>query len=147
MTSRSPKTTREAIDAGLELYDKGDFREALALFTKSLELPGMGAVRLSGRVKEYSCASQGEENAALYNMACCYAQLGQRDSALECLSGLLDNGYEDFEQLRQDEDLAAIRGQKFDQLLLRFDNPLTKISGALKSRGKDSGTNKPWISW
>ena len=31
----------------------------------SLELPGSGVMRLAGSPKEYSCASEGEENAAL----------------------------------------------------------------------------------
>lgn len=35
-------------------------------------------MRLSGSVREYSCPSEGEENAALYNMACCWAALGQK---------------------------------------------------------------------
>jgi hypothetical protein len=35
-------------------------------------------MRLSGSVREYACASEGEENAALYNMACCWAVLGQK---------------------------------------------------------------------
>ena len=33
-----------------------------------LQLPGSGVMRMSGSVREYSCASEGEENAALYNM-------------------------------------------------------------------------------
>ena len=31
------------------------------------------------------CASEAEEQSALYNMACAYAALGKRDSALTCL--------------------------------------------------------------
>ena len=31
----------------------------------SLELPGRGFMRLAGSPKEYACASEGEENAAL----------------------------------------------------------------------------------
>ena len=39
-----------------------------------------------------SCPSTGEENSALYNMACAYAQLKQQQSALTCIQGVLDNG-------------------------------------------------------
>lgn len=35
-------------------------------------------MRMAGSPKEYSCASEGEENSALYNMACCWAALGQK---------------------------------------------------------------------
>lgn len=53
----------------------------------SLELPGAGVMRLAGSPKEYSCASEGEENAALYNMACCWAALGQKQ--VRCGAGFL----------------------------------------------------------
>lgn len=46
----------------------------------AVQLPGSGVMRLSGSVREYSCASEGEENAALYNMACCWARLGQKQA-------------------------------------------------------------------
>jgi len=39
-----------------------------------------------------SCPSDAEENAALYNMACAYAQLGQMASAVTCLEAVLENG-------------------------------------------------------
>eukprot|EP00983_Pelagomonas_calceolata_P103047 1158874-Pelagomonas_calceolata.AAC.5 len=39
-----------------------------------------------------SCPSDAEENAALFNMACAYVQLGQKASALTCLEAVLENG-------------------------------------------------------
>lgn len=47
---------------------------------RAAQLPGSGVMRLSGSVREYSCASEGEENAALYNMACCWARLGEKQA-------------------------------------------------------------------
>jgi hypothetical protein len=39
-----------------------------------------------------SCPSEGEENAALYNMACAYSQLKETQSAVTCIQGALENG-------------------------------------------------------
>lgn len=76
-------------------------------------------MRLAGSPKEYSCASEGEENAALYNMACCWAALGQRASALTVLEALLDNNFADYAAIRADPDLAPLRGPELDKLLAR----------------------------
>lgn len=51
-----------------------------------------GAYRLSGSPREYACPSDAEEHAALYNMACCYAQLGQKAAALTCIESILETG-------------------------------------------------------
>lgn len=62
------------------------------MFNLALELPGNGAYRMATSPREYSCPSDAEENAALYNMACCYAQLGQVSAAMTCLEAVLENG-------------------------------------------------------
>jgi hypothetical protein len=49
---------------------------------------------MSGSPREYACPSDAEEHAALYNMACCYAQLGQKAAALTCLESILETGAE-----------------------------------------------------
>ena len=49
----SPKVCREAIDLGLELYQEQKFAEAIAMWQKALELPGSGAMRLAGTVREF----------------------------------------------------------------------------------------------
>ncbi len=73
----------------------------------------------AGTVREVSCPSDGEEQAALYNMACSYAQLGQREAALTCLEAVLEAGFTDIGALRQDPDLEGLRGRPFDELLGR----------------------------
>lgn len=71
----------------------------------------------AGTVREISCPSDGEEQAALYNMACAYAQLRQTESALTCLEAVLENGFEDMPGLRADPDLQPIHGSAFDSLM------------------------------
>lgn len=50
-------------------------------------------------------------------MACAYASLRQRESAIACLEGALDAGLSDFEAVRSDPDLDAVRGPELDKLL------------------------------
>ena len=70
-------------------------------------------------MREISCPSDGEEQAALYNMACSYARLGQREAALTCLEAVLESGFSDTSALRKDPDLEGLRGREFDELLGR----------------------------
>ena len=84
------KKCKEAIDAGLEKFQSKDYAAAIELFSLALELPGNGAYRLPGSPREYSCPSDAEEAAALYNMACCYAQMRQADAALTCIEAILE---------------------------------------------------------
>ncbi|KAI7841388.1 hypothetical protein COHA_005006 [Chlorella ohadii] len=144
--SDTPRRAREAIDLGLKKYQAGEFQAALDLFQLSLELPGSGVMRMAGSPKEYSCASEGEENAALYNMACCWAAMGQRQSALTVLEALLENNFEDYASIRSDPDLAPVRGPELDKLLSKYDGLLAKVFGGKKKATSSSG-NKPWLQW
>lgn len=76
------------------------YEAAIALFIKALELPGSGGMRVKGQAREIACASEGEENSALYNMACCYAQLGEFDRALKALESCFGNNFTEFDAVR-----------------------------------------------
>jgi hypothetical protein len=86
------------------------------------------------------CASEGEEQAALYNMACAYAALRQRDSALACLEGALEAGLADYAAVRSDPDLDAVRGPQLDKLLAKYDGLLAR----LRRKKEDGGF---WLGW
>lgn len=85
--------------------------------------PHLSIIRDSGAgtIHEMSCPSDGEEQAALYNMACAYAQLKQSEAALTCLEAVLESGFEDIAGLRADPDLEPIRGAQFDSLVSKCD--------------------------
>jgi len=96
-----------------------DFNGALSIFEQSLTLPGTGLKRFKDKPAE---ASAGERQAALYNIACCHSQLGDLDAALKAMAQCLQAGYEGFEELRSDPDLAALRSDpRFAELLARFE--------------------------
>lgn len=83
-----------------------------------------------------SCASEGEEIAALYNLACAYAALRQSDAALAALEGAFEAGFQDYNTCRSDPDLRNLQGSKLDMLIAEkqgtskgggFWNPLQKL--------------------
>ncbi len=56
----------------------------------------------------------------LYNLACSYSLLGQVDLAYQAMKRALACGYNDFEYLLQDKDLANLLADKrFQQVLAR----------------------------
>ena len=48
--------------------------------------------------------------ATMYNLACAYAHLGQKDAAFDWLFKAIDAGYDEASQMRRDEDLDNLRG-------------------------------------
>ncbi|BDA46384.1 probable protein MET1, chloroplastic at C-terminar half [Coccomyxa sp. Obi] len=140
--SARPQSSSEAIQRGIEELKAGRPNEAIELFQAALELPGNGCMRFAGTVREYRCASEGEEQAALYNMACAYAALRQTESALTCLEGAFEAGLSDYAAVRSDPDLDAVRGPELDKLVSKYDNLLAKV---FKKRRDDA--DKPWLGW
>ena len=113
-----PRRSKEAIAAGLDLFSQGNYKAAIDMFQLALELPGSGVMRMAGSPKEISCSSEGEEQAALYNMACCWGKLGASAAAITCLTSLLeDTEFDDFNAVRTDPDLSSVRGPELDALL------------------------------
>eukprot|EP00879_Flechtneria_rotunda_P015356 GHRR01016053.1.p1 GENE.GHRR01016053.1~~GHRR01016053.1.p1 ORF type:complete len:179 (+),score=64.13 GHRR01016053.1:30-539(+) len=146
------KRCKEAIDAGLEAFRGKDYQGAIQLFNLALELPGNSAYRLSGSPREYACPSDAEEHAVLYNMACCYAQLGQQEAALTCLESILESGFSDIQTLQSDPDLRPIRGQELQALINKYTGiggMFTKLLSGKKEEVivSDDNKNKPWILW
>jgi len=141
-----PKRSKDAISAGLDLFAQANYTAAVEMFQLALELPGAGSMRMAGSPKEYACASEGEEQAALYNMACAYCKLNQASAALTCIEALLESGFEDFNALKTDADLAVARQEAsaFNKLLGNYDGVLAKL---FKKKKNEPAGEKPWIQW
>lgn len=79
-------------------------------------------------------------------MACCYCKLGKIESALACMEGLFDNGYDDFDQIRKDPDLEEIKGsQRLEDMIQKAGSLSARVMKTLGKKGYDS--NKPWLTW
>ena len=73
-------------------------------------------------------------------MACAYAALSQRDSALACLEGAFEAGLSDYATVRGDPDLDAVRGPEMDKLLGKYDGLLARIR-------RKKGDGGFWLGW
>ncbi len=55
-----------------------------------------------------------------YNLACSYSVLGRCDESMCALANAIELGYDDFDQMKRDEDLANLRSSpRFEELLNR----------------------------
>jgi tetratricopeptide (TPR) repeat protein len=86
-----------------------DCRKAIPAFEKALEL---GA---------------GYPFNAAYNIACCYALLGEKDEALKWLERALEMGFRNLQQVRTDENLKSLRADSRFTKLAALDD-VSKMS-------------------
>lgn len=124
---------------GLRYMQEGDYQHALDTFKKGLKLPGSrrDVVRTkmlsgpspvggsSGGTESQAILSldEFELQAAHYNMACAYAQLGNPPEAAANLKLAFDNGFDNFATVRADPDLAAIQDSSDYQDLMEKYSP------------------------
>ena len=77
-------------------------------------------------------ASDAERISTLYNSACCYSKLGRQMEGLDALADAFELGFDDFQQVRRDPDLEALRDHAaFQGLLARFEKPSGLLSSFL----------------
>lgn len=128
--SSEPDDARQAIAMGLQCTQTNQWEQAQEYFEMALTLPGTGVKRFRDKPR---LLSNSETVACLYNIACCQSKLAEEcdddtqqqqeriHNGLVALAGCLENGYDDFEQLRNDPDLEMLRkNEKFEGLLKRF---------------------------
>ena len=119
-----------AIETGRELFASGDARAALEEFERALTLPGNGTKRDRAKPAELS---NGERQAALYNIASARCALDDKDGALVALDGCFKAGYanprsygaaramRDLDAMWDDEDLKlATRTDAFRALTRKY---------------------------
>lgn len=99
IVQRLPEDT-EVLRALADLYTRtGDYPEGL---------------RIDERLS-HLCA---EEPLVWYNLGCSFALVERKEDALEALSRALELGYDDYEWMKKDSDLVALRGDpRFESML------------------------------
>lgn len=124
------KERLELCEGALRKFNLGDIEGALIDFenviaTESTKFVGEDFSRVS-KVCVIS----------LYNSACCYSMLGQIDPALDALERSLKSGFEDYEKVRTDPNLASVReNEKFTVLINKFDEPIINENAMKVIRG------------
>jgi len=102
---------RNLVSDGMTAYSEKEYAKAILLFKEALELQG-----------------KNKSSAVAYNIACCYAILGDKDNAMKWLEKAYDLGTYKFSD---DEDLVSLKEDKRFQKLER--KALKKIK-ALESK-------------
>lgn len=94
---------------------------------KSLSGPSPVGGSMGGYESKNSVAlDEFELQAANYNMACAFSQLGQTAEAVGALAAAFENGFDNFATVRADPDLDAVKGTaEFDKLMEKYE-PKTK---------------------
>mmetsp|Transcript_5086 Transcript_5086/g.10761 ORF Transcript_5086/g.10761 Transcript_5086/m.10761 type:complete len:209 (-) Transcript_5086:215-841(-) len=134
----APTSFREAEVLGLKLMQEGNFEDALAAFKEGLRLPGSKSdvVRtksLSGpspvggsmggfESQNIQTLDEFEQQAAHYNMACAYAQLGNVAESIASLELAFKAGFDNFATVRGDPDLDPVKVDKdFEKLMETYE--------------------------
>ncbi len=105
-------------DSGYQLLDEGKTDEAVAAFTRQIELIPDG-------------------HWGYYNVACAYGRTGQVEPGIEWLTKAIDHGWCDPNHLGYDSDIDALRKDP------RFDILVARADSALKAHDKDFQNGMP----
>lgn len=118
---------RELFDDALAKFKSKKIEEALIDFENVLALEPKNYLGDDfSRVTQIYRVTQ-------YNIACCYATLGQVDAGLEALDSAMACGFENYDKVRKDPNLEGLRSSpKFKVLINRYDEPIIN-EGAIKA--------------
>jgi non-specific serine/threonine protein kinase len=112
--------TLRVIERHVELYPE----DARALYLGTGALIEVGDTKRSLEWAARALAIDPEESAILYNVACTYSLLGEKEQALDCLEKAVRNGFGHKAWVENDPDFTSLRN------LPRFQALLQRLSGA-----------------
>ena len=75
-----------------------------------------------------------------YNIACCYALLGETELAFSTLEDELKDGWTRFDHIRRDVDFRSLRGERLDSLLAQYETPTRLRTQAYREQQGDTLT-------
>lgn len=107
-TAKSQEAQRRALEAAerrLKLYPDDE----RALYLGAGCLATMGQPAKAREWAKRAVAMEPDDSAVLYNVACVYAQLGLKDSAIDCLEHAIKAGFGHWEWIEHDSDLDPLR--------------------------------------
>jgi serine/threonine protein kinase/Flp pilus assembly protein TadD len=102
------------VERHVEMYPE----DARALYLGAGALVEFGETKRSLEWAARALAIDPEESSILYNVACTYCLLGEKEQALDCLEKAIHNGFGHKEWIENDPDFAALRSHPRFQALL-----------------------------
>lgn len=119
MRKEAERKRRELFDDALAKFKKGQYEQALIDFEDVIGLEPKNYLGDDfARTTQIYRVSQ-------YNVACCYSAMEQTDAGLDALASALAVGFEDYEKVRKDANLAFLRqSPKFKVLIDKYDEPI-----------------------
>lgn len=115
---------RLGLDFETSLYEsmvKSDPDDVDALFSLGDTYTKRGMYREGLEIDKKLVLLLPENEVVHYNLACSYSLLGELDHAMESLEKALGLGYQEFEFMESDPDLASLREDaRFEDLLDRY---------------------------
>ncbi|WP_210462177.1 tetratricopeptide repeat protein [Rufibacter roseolus] len=117
---------------GTEEYGKKNYQEAINLYQKALAATSKGS----------------HVRSTYYNIACCYALMGQKAPALKALQQAVDAGYKNVAHLKKDTDLDLLRQEKtYLQLVTRLEKQNAQLGDPLKSQLVTTDVHNFWKAY
>ncbi|CAL5219294.1 g1100 [Coccomyxa viridis] len=120
MNRKETEQKRRALfDTALSKFKKNDIEGALQDFEEVISMEPKNYLG-----DDFSRITQ-IFRVAQYNLACCYSAVNQVDAGLEALEAALSAGFEQFNKVRTDPNLDALRkSPKFKTLIDSYDEPV-----------------------
>ncbi|GIL82008.1 hypothetical protein Vretimale_1567 [Volvox reticuliferus] len=125
---------REMFDDALAKFKENDIQAALVEFENIIAMEPRNYVgdNFSRNTPIYKVAQ--------YNIACCYSMLDQVEEALKSLDAAMSSGFDNFDQIRRDKNLAKVRASpKFQQLIDKYDEPVVNWNAVKATFGAFGG--------
>ena len=116
----------------------GKYKEAIAPLTTLINILDTTTIHKDTEIPETLIKQS--KGFYQYDMACCYALVGQKKQALQALEKSVNNGYKDYNNMLNDNDLKTLRKDKKYKALLdivKDRQPLSVLKKA-GSYAKDS---------
>lgn len=101
-----------------QLYGEGKYKEALVPLDALINVLDTTTVYKDADAVVNKTALDEQNSFFLYDKACCLALLGQKKQAQECLERSVNNGYKNYTNMSNDNDLISLRKEKKFKALL-----------------------------
>ena len=135
--AQNPSSAMSEAEALFQAQKFTEAARAFAVLTKAEPANGRAWLRLGGSLHalgQYEQAASALERAveilrgplAMYNLACAYARLNNKEKAFEWLTKALNAGFPQVSLLQTDEDLASLRDDARFREVLALGERLTK---------------------